>query len=211
VVSLRHRCVNISSRGAGNIEHYILRTGRDGAVGYERASGSLRDQIPAHTAASLTIAGQKAGEALDVSAAVYGTFAQGTFHTISSSSPHASDAHRQQTSPQAQKSFSTSYASSPISTPSRVLSYGVRTPASPFDTSVTSSVGMSSLPPTPTPILSAYRGKHSSSVGREAFVSPIVDSLCDLLADFLFFRFVTDAFDSSLLSRLTAEGSEEDG
>ncbi|KII86119.1 hypothetical protein PLICRDRAFT_44586, partial [Plicaturopsis crispa FD-325 SS-3] len=93
-----------------------------------------------------------------------------------------------------QRSFSSSsYASSPVSTPSRTLNYPAVSPfssSSPFNTSLSSPFNTSlslSLPPTPSPVLSssrssmhsstslapmlssplaAYRGKHASSVGR---------------------------------------------
>ncbi|KAI0792198.1 hypothetical protein C8Q75DRAFT_624480 [Abortiporus biennis] len=66
------------------------------------------------------------------------------------------------TSPQAQKAFSTSYASSPVSTPSRTLNYTIPPSANcTFDSSFNSST--MSLPNSP---LAAYRGKHSTSVGR---------------------------------------------
>ncbi|KAI0078729.1 hypothetical protein K474DRAFT_1683688 [Panus rudis PR-1116 ss-1] len=93
--------------------------------------------------------------------------------------------------PQPQKTFSasSSYAPSPISTPSRTLNYTI--PASvggsPFDTSLNTS--SASLPgsPSPNPLsssLAAYRGKHSSSIGR--------------------------AFDGDLLNRLTRHDDDDD-
>jgi len=74
------------------------------------------------------------------------------------------DYQKTQTSPQQQRSFSSSYASSPISTPSRVLNYSIPSPSpSRFNVSINSSA---SLPPSPSPILSAFRGKQPTYVGR---------------------------------------------
>ncbi|KAI0800101.1 hypothetical protein C8Q74DRAFT_1234249 [Fomes fomentarius] len=84
-------------------------------------------------------------------------------------------------SPQRQKAFST-YAPSPVSTPSRTLNYTIPSVASPAETSLLSSV--SSLPGSPASPLAAYRGRHSASVGR--------------------------AFDGSLLSRLAKDDSDDD-
>ncbi|CCM00593.1 uncharacterized protein FIBRA_02629 [Fibroporia radiculosa] len=84
-------------------------------------------------------------------------------------------------SPQRQKSFS--YASSPLSTPSRTLSYTIPPSiATPPDLSFTSSLG--SVPGSPASPLAAYRGKHSTMAGR--------------------------AFDGSLLSRLALEDSSDE-
>ncbi|KAF7970368.1 hypothetical protein HWV62_500 [Athelia sp. TMB] len=72
------------------------------------------------------------------------------------------------TSPQTQRAFSlsssSSYAASPVSTPSRTLNYSVRSPLGASQDSNTSfgastSTGMGSP-------LAAYRGKHMSPVGR---------------------------------------------
>ncbi|KAJ3525748.1 hypothetical protein NM688_g8358 [Phlebia brevispora] len=78
-------------------------------------------------------------------------------------------------SPQTQKSFSSStstsslYASSPLSTPSRIVHY-----STPLDTSLLSSTG------SPSPILNsplaAYRGRHRTSVGR-AFDGDLLNRL----------------------------------
>lgn len=89
--------------------------------------------------------------------------------------------------PQPQRTFNASYITSPISTPSRTLNYTIPPSAgSPFDTSLDTST--SSLPGSPNPILSsplaAYRGKHSSNIGR--------------------------AFDGDLLSRLTRHDDDDD-
>ncbi|TBU41478.1 hypothetical protein BD309DRAFT_1002434 [Dichomitus squalens] len=85
-------------------------------------------------------------------------------------------------SPQRQKAFS-SYAPSPVSTPSRTINYTIPGSAmSPPDASFLSSV--SSVPPSPSSPLAAYRGRHSASVGR--------------------------AFDGSLLSRLAKDDSDDD-
>ncbi|KDQ62400.1 hypothetical protein JAAARDRAFT_30307 [Jaapia argillacea MUCL 33604] len=95
-----------------------------------------------------------------------------------------------QSSPQQQKPFSastSSYPPSPLSTPSRTVQYTFPSP-SPFNTSLNSS--SMSLPSSPSPMpplsssLAAYRGKHSTSVGR--------------------------AFDGSLLMRLSAQDSDDD-
>jgi len=72
-------------------------------------------------------------------------------------------------SPQPQKAFSSSYAASPISTPSRTLKYSIpHSASSPFDMSLNSST--TSLPNSPSPILNsplaAYRGKHSNYVAQ---------------------------------------------
>ncbi|KAF5379476.1 hypothetical protein D9615_006650 [Tricholomella constricta] len=81
-------------------------------------------------------------------------------------------------SPQPQKAFSMSqsasfsttaspsrYATSPLSTPSRVIHYPSVLPGASTNTQASST---SSMPfhATPSPVVSAYRGKHSSSVGR---------------------------------------------
>ncbi|CDO71520.1 hypothetical protein BN946_scf184910.g19 [Trametes cinnabarina] len=87
-----------------------------------------------------------------------------------------------QASPQRQKAFS-SYAPSPVSTPSRTINYTIPSSvSSPPDASFASSV---SVPGSPASPLAAYRGRHSTSVGR--------------------------AFDGSLLSRLARdEDSDEE-
>ncbi|KAF8076154.1 hypothetical protein FPV67DRAFT_400277 [Lyophyllum atratum] len=88
-------------------------------------------------------------------------------------------------SPQLQKSFSTSqsasfsasalkYPASPLSTPSRVMQYP-SVPASSTNT-MASSTSTMAFHSTPSPVVSAYRGKHSSSVGRaldESFLGRI--------------------------------------
>ncbi|KAH7881963.1 hypothetical protein F5I97DRAFT_459867 [Phlebopus sp. FC_14] len=68
------------------------------------------------------------------------------------------------TSPQAQRSFTSSYVSSPVSTPSRTLHYSMPSTPSPFGVSLNSSTG--SLPPTPSPSLAAYYGRHTPSTGH---------------------------------------------
>ncbi|GBE86542.1 hypothetical protein BKA93DRAFT_817486 [Sparassis latifolia] len=84
-------------------------------------------------------------------------------------------------SPQRQKSFT--YATSPVSTPSRTINYTIPSSANaPFDTSFASS--LPSPPASPASPLAAYRGKHASAVGR--------------------------AFDGSLLSRLARVESDDD-
>ncbi|KAI0634005.1 hypothetical protein C8Q77DRAFT_1109116 [Trametes polyzona] len=84
-------------------------------------------------------------------------------------------------SPQRQKAFS-SYAPSPVSTPSRTINYTIpASVSSPPDASFASSI---SLPGSPASPLAAYRGRHSTSVGR--------------------------AFDGSLLSRLAKDDSDEE-
>ncbi|KAI0672498.1 hypothetical protein C8Q78DRAFT_971314 [Trametes maxima] len=84
-------------------------------------------------------------------------------------------------SPQRQKAFS-SYAPSPVSTPSRTINYTIpASVSSPPDASFASSM---SVPGSPASPLAAYRGRHSTSVGR--------------------------AFDGSLLSRLAKEDSDEE-
>ncbi|KAH9847013.1 hypothetical protein C2E23DRAFT_850329 [Lenzites betulinus] len=84
-------------------------------------------------------------------------------------------------SPQRQKAFS-SYAPSPVSTPSRTINYTIPgSVTSPPDASFASSM---SLPGSPASPLAAYRGRHSTSVGR--------------------------AFDGSLLSRLAKDDSDEE-
>ncbi|KAI0640402.1 hypothetical protein C8Q79DRAFT_921509 [Trametes meyenii] len=84
-------------------------------------------------------------------------------------------------SPQRQKAFS-SYAPSPVSTPSRTINYTIpASVSSPPDASFSSSM---SVPGSPASPLAAYRGRHSTSVGR--------------------------AFDGSLLSRLAKEDSDEE-
>ncbi|KAL4061919.1 hypothetical protein V8B97DRAFT_2069823 [Scleroderma yunnanense] len=67
------------------------------------------------------------------------------------------------TSPQPQRSSSL-YASSPISTPSRTLYYSMPSTPSPFNVSIGSST--TSLPPTPSPSLSAYQARHASATGQ---------------------------------------------
>lgn len=81
-----------------------------------------------------------------------------------------------QTTPQAQKPFAFSpsastalgsssvpYAQSPISTPSRVLHYSTL----PSSSTTTQSSSTSDFLATPSPVISAYRGKHmSADVGR---------------------------------------------
>ncbi|KAF8991065.1 hypothetical protein BDQ17DRAFT_314527 [Cyathus striatus] len=57
-------------------------------------------------------------------------------------------------------STSSTYPASPVSTPSRVLQYSV---LSPSPNTSTSTAGVLA---TPSPIISAYKGKHSSSIGR---------------------------------------------
>jgi hypothetical protein len=84
----------------------------------------------------------------------------------------STDAHVTQTSPQPQKAFSLSsstskYPPSPLSTPSRVLQYSTL-PASSTNTQASSTSTMA-FHSTPSPIISAYRGKHlNGSVGRES-------------------------------------------
>ncbi|KAH7910243.1 hypothetical protein BJ138DRAFT_132791 [Hygrophoropsis aurantiaca] len=89
-------------------------------------------------------------------------------------------------SPQSQKSFSSSYIASPKSTPSRTLQYSSPTIPSPFNASINSST--ISMPQSPSPSISsplaAYRGRHSQSTGH--------------------------AFNGSLLSRLAHDSDEED-
>ncbi|EMD39119.1 hypothetical protein CERSUDRAFT_93160 [Gelatoporia subvermispora B] len=82
-------------------------------------------------------------------------------------------------SPQRQKAFS--YAASPVSTPSRTLNYSIPSTASPLDASFSSF--SSSIPPSPSSPLAAYRGRHGASTGR--------------------------AFDGSLLSRLRPDSDED--
>ncbi|KAI0768278.1 hypothetical protein BD413DRAFT_564986 [Trametes elegans] len=95
---------------------------------------------------------------------------------LSSNTPNVSS------SPQRQKAFS-SYAPSPVSTPSRTINYSIPASlSSPPDASFASSIG--SVPGSPGSPLAAYRGRHSTSVGR--------------------------AFDVSLLSRLAKDDSDED-
>lgn len=66
-----------------------------------------------------------------------------------------------QSSPQRQKAFS-SYAPSPVSTPSRIVNYTIPgSVASPPDASFASSM---SIPGSPASPLAAYRGRHSASV-----------------------------------------------
>ncbi|KIJ65400.1 hypothetical protein HYDPIDRAFT_174869 [Hydnomerulius pinastri MD-312] len=67
------------------------------------------------------------------------------------------------TSPQAQRSFSSSYVSSPVSTPSRTLHYSMPSTPSPFGISLNSSTN--SVPSTPSPSLAAYHGRHAPSTG----------------------------------------------
>ncbi|OBZ74195.1 hypothetical protein A0H81_06183 [Grifola frondosa] len=83
-------------------------------------------------------------------------------------------------SPQLQKSFS--YAPSPVSTPSRMLNYTISSPGTPLDDSFTSSI--TSLPPSPSSPLAAYRGRHNPTLGR--------------------------AFNGALLSRLARDDSDEE-
>ena len=68
-----------------------------------------------------------------------------------------------QSTPQRQKAFST-YAPSPVSTPSRTLNYTFRSTSSQPDASFASST--ISAPGSPASPLAAYRGRHSASVGR---------------------------------------------
>lgn len=83
----------------------------------------------------------------------------------------------QKVTPQKQKPFNpasstlstSTYLTSPVSTPSRTLNYKLPT-ASPFNDSTNSNVSMSTgVPPSPSPLLSsplmAYRGKHSHTAG----------------------------------------------
>ncbi|KAF8553025.1 hypothetical protein OG21DRAFT_1597863 [Imleria badia] len=68
------------------------------------------------------------------------------------------------TSPQAQRSFTSSYVPSPVSTPSRTLHYPMPSTPSPFGVSLGAST--SSAPSTPSPSLAAYHGRHPTSLGR---------------------------------------------
>ncbi|KAI9571993.1 hypothetical protein HD554DRAFT_1747908 [Boletus coccyginus] len=68
------------------------------------------------------------------------------------------------TSPQTQRSFSSSYVPSPESTPSRTLHYSVPSTPSPFGVSLGAST--STAPSTPSPSLAAYHGRHPPSLGR---------------------------------------------
>ena len=76
------------------------------------------------------------------------------------------------------------YLTSPVSTPSRTLNYGF--PAtSPFNDSTNSNMSMStSVPPSPSPMLSsplmAYRGKHSQSSGSEWISSTLTEQITDI-------------------------------
>ncbi|KAH9941972.1 hypothetical protein B0H21DRAFT_541805 [Amylocystis lapponica] len=83
-------------------------------------------------------------------------------------------------SPQRQKSFS--YVPSPVSTPSRTLNYTIPPTTTTPDASFASSAP--SVPATPASPLAAYRGRHSTHIGR--------------------------AFDGSLLNRLTHEVSDDE-
>ncbi|KAG2057458.1 hypothetical protein BDR06DRAFT_878093 [Suillus hirtellus] len=83
------------------------------------------------------------------------------------------------TSPQPQRTFSP-YVSSPVSTPSRTLQYSIPGPTPPPFSLLNSSIGM---PQTPSP-LSAYRGKHSTSIGH--------------------------SFNGSILNRLTKDDDEDE-
>ncbi|TCD68032.1 hypothetical protein EIP91_011643 [Steccherinum ochraceum] len=90
-------------------------------------------------------------------------------------------------SPQPQKSFGSSYAASPLSTPSRTLNYSIPASASSaFDSSLNSST--MSLPNSPSPVLNsplaAYRGKHSN--------------------------YVAQSFSGDLFSRMTARADDDD-
>ncbi|GLB43180.1 hypothetical protein LshimejAT787_1300810 [Lyophyllum shimeji] len=90
------------------------------------------------------------------------------------------------TSPQPQKSFSTSqtpafmpsaskYPPSPLSTPSRVVQYPPVPPASSTTAQAASSTSSMAFQ-TPSPVVSAYRGKHAGNVGRaldESFLARI--------------------------------------
>jgi len=71
------------------------------------------------------------------------------------------------------------YLTSPVSTPSRTLNYKFPT-ASPFNDSTNSNMSMStSVPPSPSPLLSsplmAYRGKHSQSAGSKCTASTLTE------------------------------------
>ncbi|KAF9233730.1 hypothetical protein BU15DRAFT_53498 [Melanogaster broomeanus] len=68
------------------------------------------------------------------------------------------------TSPQAQRSFTSSYVHSPVSTPSRTIHYSMPSTPSPFGVSLGSST--SSVPSTPSPSLAAYHGRHPPSLGH---------------------------------------------
>ncbi|KAF8833502.1 hypothetical protein BDN67DRAFT_976567 [Paxillus ammoniavirescens] len=84
------------------------------------------------------------------------------------------------TSPQAQRSFTSSYVPSPVSTPSRTLHYSMPSTPSPFGVSLGSSA---SVPSTPSPSLAAYHGRHPPSLGQP--------------------------FNASTLSRLAGDSDEE--
>ncbi|KAF8141339.1 hypothetical protein EV363DRAFT_1151185 [Boletus edulis] len=71
------------------------------------------------------------------------------------------------TSPQTQRSFTSSYVPSPVSTPSRTLHYSMPSTPSPFGVSLGAST--TSVPSTPSPSLAAYHGKHPPSLGRACF------------------------------------------
>ncbi|KAI0924469.1 hypothetical protein AcW2_005348 [Taiwanofungus camphoratus] len=100
--------------------------------------------------------------------------------SISVSSPPRQWRLSPNSSPQRQKSFS--YASSPVSTPSRILNYTIPPTAStPADASFSS---FGSVPASPASPLAAYRGRRSTAAGR--------------------------AFDGALLSRLARDDSDDD-
>ncbi|KAG9308053.1 hypothetical protein JVU11DRAFT_12620 [Chiua virens] len=108
------------------------------------------------------------------------------------------------TSPQTQRSFSSSYVPSPVSTPSRTLHYSVPSTPSPFGASL--GVSTSTAPSTPSPSLAAYHGKHPPSLGRSLF-SAYISNRHD--AHYSRLSVLLGAFTGSTLSRL-ADDSDDD-
>jgi hypothetical protein len=118
-------------------------------------------------------------------------------------------------SPQTQKPFSfspsssfgrsmtTNYPSSPASTPSRVVQYTVP-PANSSTTSQASNASSVNILSTPSPVISAYRGKHlSNSVGRKWLFLSI------LLLGMVLSIVAIGALDGSYLGQFTS--SERNG
>jgi len=100
--------------------------------------------------------------------------------------------HRRYPSTPTPKSKST-YAQSPLDTPSRVINYG---PVLPSSTNTQAS-STSDYLQTPSPVISAYRGKHSGDeIGREIHISSFFLKRPGPKINFV------DALDGSYLSRI---------
>lgn len=92
------------------------------------------------------------------------------------------------------------YARSPDDTPSRVLSYG---PIPSSSSTISQASSISDYLQTPSPIISAYRGRHSGDVGRAySLLLTFLDIVTALL--------LLDALDGSYLSRILPEVDDDE-